>query len=371
MKVAVTGGAGFLGWHVRCALRRLGHDAVSVDRDVFADDTALRAAVSAADVVFHCAGVNRAATDAEVADGNRRLADRLVWALSEAGVAPAVVYTNSTKSEVGGVYGEAKQSAAISLERWATSVGARFVDLVLPHLFGEYGRPNYNSAVTTFAHNLAVGEPSGVVREGQLELAHAQDVAATMLELADGAGRVRHRLDGRRITVGEVFDLMSEQYRRYVEERVVPSFADRFELQVFNTLRSQLFLQGHYPVALTLHEDARGGFAELMRADGVGQTSISTTVPGVTRGDHYHLDKIERFVVVAGSARLRLRRLLTEEVIEFDVVGDVPVAIDMPPLTTHNITNTGDGIMTTVFWAGDHFDPAAPDTYAEAVEMFS
>lgn len=369
MRVAVTGATGFLGWHVRCALLRFGHEAVAVDRSAFNEDRRLAAALEDVDGVVHTAGINRSHDTDEIAQGNPLLAERLTSTLDRLGISPTIVYTNSTKSESGGVYGDAKQAAADHLESWSARSGALVVDLVLPHLFGEFGRPDYNSAVTTFAHNLAVGRASEVHRAGELELVHAQDVASSILELLCSTATGRHRFDGRKVSVGEVFDLLNRQHERYVGDGTVPDFNDRFELQVFNTLRSQLFATDGYPIDLTLHRDDRGGFAELARADGVGQTSISTTVPGVTRGDHYHVDKIERFVVVGGQARIRLRRLLTDDVRVFDVSGDAPVAIDMPPLTTHNITNTGDSVMTTVFWAGDHFDPDHPDTFAESVEV--
>jgi len=193
-------------------------------------------------------------------------------------------------------------------------------------------------------------------------------VSAAALEGLAGDTDGRIRLTGRSISVGQAWDLLASQHDRYVHESTVPSFADEFELRMFNMLRSQLWQTGHYPVAITQHADQRGAFSELARADGTGQTSISTSVPGITRGDHWHFDKIERFVVVSGTATIRVRRLFSENTHSFDVSGDVPSFIDMPPLCTHNITNTGDDIMTTMFWSGDHFDPDRPDTIPRMVE---
>jgi len=296
------------------------------------------------------------------------LASALVAAFERTGVAIPVVYTNSTHAEGDSVYGVSKQRAAELLGEYQASVNAPFLDLVLPHLFGEFGRPNYNSAVTTFAHELATGGKPDVNRDGQLELLHAQDVAQRCLDFFESPSTGTERMQGTPITVGEAWDLLSSQHERYANEFTVPKFDNRFELQMFNTLRSQLYNNGFYPRSLVLHSDNRGAFVELARADGLGQTSLSTSAPGISRGDHFHVDKIERFVVVGGTATISLRRVLTDETESYEVNGDEPVFIDMPPLVTHKIENASDGVVTTLFWAGDHFDPQSPDTWPDPVE---
>lgn len=368
MVIAVTGGTGFLGWHVRARASALGIETTVIDRNDFADEEALDTKVKAADAIIHLAGVNRAEDDSVIAEQNPWLANRLVESLKRTDRAVPIVYANSTHSEGASVFGIAKQEASDVLARHQEEAGAAYLDLVIPHVFGEYGTPFYNSGVTTFAYQLARGETAEVNRGGQLELIHAQDVTDVALDACANPRSERQRLSGRPTSVGDAWDLLESQHRRYVDEKTVPAFADLFELRMFNMLRSQLYLNGHYPQAITLHEDARGAFSELARADGVGQTSISTSVPGITRGDHFHFDKIERFVVVGGSARIRLRQVLTDDIQVYDVSGDAPTFIDMPPLCTHNITNTGADVMTTVFWAGDHFDPNNPDTYVDPVE---
>jgi len=366
--VGVTGANGFLGWHVRARLHLADIEVVSATRDTFADPGLLDHFVQQSGAIIHVAGVNRANTDEEVADGNRELAQQLIDAMGRTGKTVPTLYTNSTQSERDNVYGRAKQAAADLLTAHCEEAGVPCLDLVLPHLFGEYGKPHYNSAVTTFAHELAVGGEPSVNRDGQLELLHAQDVAARVLDFIAAPTGGRARMTGVTISVGEVWDLMQTQHRRYANEFTVPDCANRFELQIFNTLRSQLYLNGFYPRSLTLHADNRGAFAELCRADCLGQTSVSTSVPGITRGDHFHLDKIERFIVLDGTATIRIRRVLTNEVTTHEVSGENPVYIDMPPLATHNITNTGDTTLTTLFWAADHFDPNNPDTYVDPVQ---
>lgn len=372
--VGITGAGGFLGWHIRCRLRAEGIEAATANRETFADDDALDAFIEHSDLIVHAAGVNRDDERDDVEAGNRWLADRLVGAMERTDHWSPVVYTNSTQSEAGTAYGEAKQSAAARLGSSLNQHGAPLVDLVLPHLFGEYGHPFYNSAVSTFAHLLATRSEPTINPDGRLELLHAQDVAAEVVRLAaalDSVQSSRQRLAGHEISIPDAWDLLASQHHRYVEELTVPTFDSRFELQMFNMLRSQLDLAGYYPVPITRHGDDRGAFSELCRADGTGQTSISTSKPGITRGDHYHLDKIERFVVVDGEGVIRLRRLFTDEIREYRVCGEQPTLIDMPPLVTHNITNVGGGMLITMFWAGDHFDPDEPDTFFEPVEASS
>lgn len=367
--IGVTGADGFLGWHVRCRLLALQIETVTANRATFANDSLLDRFVRESDVIIHCAGVNRANDDQQIATGNPDLARKLTAAMDRTGATVPVVYANTTQSEAGNVYGNSKQAAADHFAGTLRLAGTAFDDVVLPHLFGEFGRPNYNSAVITFAHHLAVGTEPSINRDGQLELHHAQDAAVALVDLARRSHDTRHRIAGTPITVGEAWDVLSDAHSRYVDDGTIPNTARRIDLQLFNMLRSQLYLAGFYPRPITQHADQRGAFSELVRADGLGQTSISTTVPGISRGDHFHFEKVERFIVVNGEATISLRRLLTDKVDTFRVSGDQPMFIDMPPLVTHNIVNVGNSTLTTLFWAGDHFDPAIPDTYVDPVEV--
>ncbi len=360
--VGITGAGGFFGWHLRCRLQTFDWQYVLADRSTFADADALDAFVCSSDVVVHLAGVNRAEGEEAVAKGNTDLAQALVDARERTGASFDVVYANSMKADEPGVYGEAKAKAAEILQAAATAAGERFVDIKFPHLFGEFGVPHYNSGVTTFAYQLANGEASQV-NEGQLELLHVQDASQLIMDAITNELDEPVRPEGRKISVPACYDIMKRMAESYVDHGTVPLIEDDvFELRLFNTLRSQMWSSA-YPMQLTKHADARGAFFEVVRAWGQGQTSISTTVPGVIRGEHYHLDKVERFAVISGEAKIRVRRLFTDEVIEFPVSGDEPVFIDMPPLCTHDITNTGESELVTLFWSHDHFDPANGDTY--------
>ncbi len=362
-RIGITGAAGFFGWHLRCRLVTFGIDFVAADRTTFADVAKLDEFVSSVDVIVHLAGVNRSQDDAEIRDGNIGMADALVAAFSRNANWCDVIYANTVKAADPGPYGESKAGAAERLEAFANERGTRFADVLFPHLYGEFGRPHYNSGVTTFAHQLVRGEES-TVNEGELELLHIQDACALIVELVESmpAGVSQHRPAGRKISVPDVYALM-ERLADYAVRGTIPEIHDdEFELRLFNTIRSQMWPDA-YPFALTKHADRRGAFFEVVRAWGRGQTSISTTVPGVIRGEHYHFDKVERFAVISGEAMIRVRRLFTDEVVEFPVSGDEPCFIDMPPLCTHDITNTGTSELVTMFWSHDHFDPDKADTW--------
>ena len=365
MKVALTGTGGFLGLHTRALVRSLGGscEAVGLGKKFAPDEVS--ASIGGSDRLVHLAGVNRG-SDAEVRDGNLLFARQLAVALGSVASPPAeVVYANSIQAGNGSVYGKAKSEAADILRVAAESVGAKFTDVLLPNLFGEHGRPFYNSVVATFCHMLHAGEQPEVKDNKELVLLHAQNAAEVLLGIVD----VDHMASlTRRRLVSDILNQLqgfAETYRN----GDVPGIGSDFDRDLFNTYRSfRLQQQQDLPFALDRRADDRGSFFEVCRSHGgAGQTSFSTTVPGITRGQHFHRRKIERFVVLSGKAEIAMRRLFSDEVLRFQVDGSAPVAIDMPTLWTHNITNTGDSQLYTMFWTNDIFDPENPDTFAEEV----
>ena len=363
MKIVITGANGFLGWHLRCRLSALhDHEVVPIGREDFWN---LPSALADAHAVIHIAGVNRA-PDEEVTQGNIELATAVTEAIDAAGSRPRIVFANSIQSGNGTPYGDGKAGASDVLRRRSEQLGLDFVDVLLPNLFGEHGRPGYNSFVATFCHEVAAGrEPQA--NDNQIELLHVQDAVQALIDALAGSTRV-DRPEGETHGVVEVLDLLKSFEATY-RSGDFPNLDSEFSVNLFNTYRAATFL-GQAPIPFTKHSDARGSFVETVRVHGGGgQTSFSTTVPGVTRGEHFHLKKIERFVVIGGRARISLRKLFTNDVVSFDVTGDAPVAIDMPTMWAHNITNTGDSELFTLFWTNTVFDPDNPDTYAESVEI--
>ena len=363
MRILITGAAGFLGWHTRLRLHALTHHEVRVvTRETWDQMPEL---VAGCDAVIHLAGVIRGAPE-DVRDGSVHLAEELAAALVEAAPGVRVVYANSIQTGNGTPYGIGKHVAAEVLSTAAAARHGDFVDVVLPNLFGEHCRPYYNSFVATFV-DAVVNDVTPEVRHATVPLLHVQRAAEVLVQALDpGPGRVMPR--GETHEVPEVWGALEEMHASYrVGE--VPDVSTPFRVDLFNSYRAALF-PDHYPFLLTPHTDARGTFVETVRCrGGEGQTSFSTTAPGVTRGEHYHLRKVERFAVLSGSATMALRRMFTDEVVEFAVTGDRPAAVDMPVGWAHDITNTGDDVLLTQFWSHELFRPEDPDTYPEKVRL--
>jgi UDP-2-acetamido-2,6-beta-L-arabino-hexul-4-ose reductase len=366
MKLAVTGSNGFLGWHVRCRAYARGVDCVPVDRDTMADLDDLVRALHGVDAVIHCAGANRG-TDEEVTAGILGPAAQVREAVRRTGRSIRVVYANSTQSRADNPYGLAKRRAA-ELLRELPEVS----DVVLPNLFGEHGRPHYNSFVATFCHQVARGEAPRVREDRQVDLLHVQDAAGALIEEAISTG---HRdIDlapaAHSIEVSRVLGMLRRFDATY-RTGELPDIADRFSVRLFNTYRSYLF-PDRYPIAMRPHTDARGTLVECLRTGTAGgQAFVSTTEPGATRGEHLHLRKFERFLVVGGEVEISLRRLFSDQVVRFRVSGKEPGAIDMPTMWAHKMLNVGDTPATTFFWTNELFSADDPDTFACPVETLA
>lgn len=362
-KVVITGAGGFLGLHLRAAAQELGIDTVGIAVGQAFDPDQAAQAVNGADKLIHLAGVNRG-TDEEVADSNLLFADQLAATLSMVDQPPStIVYANSIQANNATVYGTAKHRAAATLAAAAQSVGSTLQDMKLPNLFGEYGRPFYNSVVATFCHLIATGQEPQVHQDRQLQLLHAQNAADILLGSTghDELAELSHWE-----TVWGLKHLLEEFHTVYSAGEF-PDLSTEFRRDVFNTYRAYTF-PDHTPIDITRHADYRGSFSEIVRSHGgTGQTSFSTTAPGVTRGDHYHRRKVERFTVLSGQAEINLRRLFDDEVYTYIISGDEPQSVDMPTLYAHSIRNIGTEPLFTAFWTNDIFDPDNPDTIAEMV----
>ncbi len=391
MKIGITGAEGFLGFHVRAYLYALKiHEVHLATRETFRSRESLEQFVSGLDAIIHLAGINRG-SEKDVCEGNAAVAEQLVSALNRAAATPILLYANSTHSEKETAYGVGKRQAGEVFFRWANTYGARFINLILPHIFGEFGRPFYNSAVSTFCYQIANGEQPQIHTDSQLELVHAQDVARRCFQLLDSinchsvlgtesspnvenmdASLRWHdntdntiRLPGVPIKVSELLSLLRDIYVSY-QSQIIPDLSDRLHLQLFNTLRSYLYPQ-HYPNFLPLRTDNRGTLFEAVKTVQGGQIFISSTKPEVTRGNHFHLRKVERFLVLQGDAEIKIRKLFSSDVKTFHVSGKVPSYVDIPTFHTHSITNLGTSEIMTLFWSNEIFDANDSDTFSEQV----
>lgn len=371
MRIVITGAGGLIGWHAHARLHAANcaaefggdprpFDIFALDHASFDDDVSLGAALEGADAVLHFAGVNRA-PDNEVETANPAIAQRLAEACHKAGVDPHIVYSNSTHAASDTPYGRSKRRAGEMLAQTA----GRFSDLVLPHIFGEGARPFYNNVTATLIQQILDGKTPSINPDGRVQLLHAGAAAQTAIDavLSEADGRIVP--PARPISVPDLHSKLRAFHESYLAN-IYPDLSDPFDRDLFNSYRTATYPDG-WPRPLPLNTDPRGTLFEAVKGGGGGQAFLSTTKPGITRGDHFHLNKVERFLVVQGEAMIRIRKVLSDEVWEFRVSGDAPAPVDMPTLHTHSIENTGDTDLLTLFWTHDIFDPANPDTFADKV----
>ena len=374
-KIGITGQAGFVGTHLFNTLAHSPGDYVRVPFEdaLFDDQARLERFVSECDVIVHLAAMNRHNDPKTLYDTNLRLVNQVIDACTKTGSKPHVLFSSSTQEERDNLYGRSKREGREMFEQWARCVGARFTGLVIPNVFGPFGHPYYNSVVATFCHQLTHGEQPRIDVDGEINLIYVGDLVKAILgmigQTATGGDcvervQVPHQAT---IRVTELLSKIRGFKDNYFERGIFPDLSNSFERDLFNTFVCYIDHKSLYPVPLRQHTDARGSFVETVKLETGGQVSFSTTVPGVTRGNHYHLRKAERFAVIRGKARIELRRIGTDQVMSFELDGESPSYVDMPIWHAHNITNIGNEELFTIFWISEHYDPSDPDTFFETV----
>jgi UDP-2-acetamido-2,6-beta-L-arabino-hexul-4-ose reductase len=368
MKVAITGPNGFLGQHVRFALFPFEKEfsIVLLDRSFFIENevSKLEEELSECDRIIHLAGMSRG-TDDEVYRVNVSLARTIVNVCEKLGAKPSIVFASSTQIRSNTAYGKSKKEAMEIFRAWSKHSGAMVSNLVIPGAFGEFGKPFYNSVVSTFCYQLLRDEKPHVNQSGIVTLVHAQEVAKHILILLREPRNEDILVSGREISVPEVYNTLLRFKRDYLDN-IIPKMKDSFECALFNTFRSYL-PDNFYPRYLDLKIDARGTLFEAVKERSGGQTFLSSSKPGVTRGGHYHTRKIERLCVIGGMGRVRLRKLFSNEIKAFVLDANRPSFIEIPTFYTHDITNIGRGDLLTLFWANEIFNPEDSDSYSELV----
>jgi UDP-2-acetamido-2,6-beta-L-arabino-hexul-4-ose reductase len=363
MRIVVTGGDGFIGRNLRVHLKELGyHDVVSIQRETIPDE--LQAALATADFVFHLAGVNRPLNVSEFDQGNRGFTASLCNALRATGRKVPMAYTSSAQALFKNPYGASKRAGEVEVERYAADTGADVYLFRLTNVFGKWCRPNYNSAVATFCHNIARGIPITVSDPSSpLRLVYVDNVVEVMIRLVrqrdipTGVVEVEPVYD---TTVGEVATMIRE-FAASRDTRLTPRVGTGFTRALYATYVSYLAPDA-FSYSLTRHADPRGVFAEMLKTPDCGQFSFFTAHPGITRGGHYHHTKSEKFLVVEGRARFGFRHIVTGEEHEIVVSGDESLVVETVPGWAHDVTNVGDGTMVVMLWTNEIFDPRNPDT---------
>jgi UDP-2-acetamido-2,6-beta-L-arabino-hexul-4-ose reductase len=371
IKVGITGQAGFIGTHLFnfLGLKKDEITLIPFEDDFFKSPDKLQEFVSECDTIVHLAAMNRHGDPQVLYDTNILLVNLLINALKHAGSKAHVLFSSSTQEERDNLYGKSKRDGRKLLRNWAKENGGIFSGFIIPNVFGPFGNPYYNSVVATFCHQLTHGEEPNIDIDGQLKLIYIDELVeafykAIVTRTSNDEHRIVHTSECK---VSDIFVHLQKFKNEYFNQGIFPYLNNKFELNLFNTFRSYVDIKQLNPVKLVQRNDDRGTFTETVKFGIGGQVSFSTTKPGITRGNHYHTRKIERFAVIKGEAVIQLRRIGTSEVLNFKLSGNEPSYVDMPIWYTHNITNTGSDELYTIFWINEFFDPSDPDTFFEKV----
>lgn len=366
--VLVTGARGFVGRNVCAALRRL-ETVRLLEYDLGMPSFDLREAVNRSEVIFHLAGVNRPKREEEFKIGNAGTTEEISSMLRLSGRTPKIILSSSIQAELDNAYGLSKRAAEELLRRFADETGAECVVYRFMNLFGKWCRPNYNSVTATFCYNIAHALPIQIndpVRE--LELTYIDDVVDAMVaEIQPVAPGFRFgpQLASTRLTLRQ----LAEKIQTFGAIRAklhFPDFSNPFDRALYATYLSYLE-EDQFGYNLEKKSDQRGSLAEFLKSPAIGQIFISRTRPGVTRGDHFHHTKAEKFFVVQGEAIIRFRHIEGDHVLEYHVRGEDFRVLDIPPGYTHSIQNVGHDEVVTLFWSSQMLDPEHPDTYFDPV----
>ena len=368
MRIVISGHNGFIAGHLvrNISLNYSDAEIISLEKEDFKTQN-FNGKIQKDDFIFHLAGVNRASSDQEVYNGNKKLNTALLDYLRNIKYSGKLFFSSSLQEDSSSLYGKAKKEARIEYESLSEELGFKFYFLKIPNVYGPFCKPNYNSFIATFSNKLIKNETPNIIQDNKVVLIYINDLIHSILQLLKDhspkiGSDVLHEFK-----VSEVLKKLMSFKRQYLEKGEFPELKTSFDLNLFNTFRSYIDLKTYYPKKHILHSDKRGFFSELSRSGSKGQSSFSTTKPKITRGNHFHTRKIERFSVIKGKARIQLRKYLTDEIISFELDGENPSFVDIPIWYTHNITNTGNEELLTFFWINEPYDDKDSDTYMEIV----
>lgn len=364
--VAVTGASGFIGQNLITHLGEQGFTVLPIAHQ--SDDEELLAKLMQADLVIHLAGVNRPSDVSEFVTGNHGMTQRLVQALTRLGRATPLAYASSIQAAKDNPYGASKRAAEVLVAAYGEQTGAPARILRLPNVFGKWCRPNYNSVVATFCHNISRGLPISISDPAALlKLVYIDDVVAWFLNFAAAPLQVVP------LAVEPVYETslgaLATQLELFRDSRtsLVTGAVGSGYLRALHATYLSYLEPANVDYALTAHTDTRGTFVEMLRTPDSGQFSYFTAHPGITRGGHYHHTKTEKFLVLHGKARFGFRHILTEQTHEIITSGAEPRVVETVPGWAHDITNVGDDLMVVMLWANELFDRDKPDTIAAKV----
>lgn len=370
-KIGITGVNGFIGQHLfNTLMQNKSISLIPFHRDFFENKSKLDNFTKNCDVIVHLAGLNRSNDEDAIFNVNVSITKTLISSLVRTKSKPYIIFASSTKEHMNNIYGKSKKNARLSLKDWSISNNSIFTGLIIPNVFGPFGIPFYNSFISTFSHQLINNESPVIKNDSEVNLIYIDELISNIINLINypvnnDFYQIKHTNSKR---VSEVLELLRSFKNQYLDNGQIPRLElSSFELNLFNTFRSYI-PKKYFPRNFIKHTDKRGSFVEIMRSDSAGQSSYSTTFPGITRGNHFHTRKIERFAVISGKASIKMRKVNSDKVIEYTLNGETPSYVDMPVWLTHNITNIGNTDLITLFWINEPYNEEDSDTYFMKVD---
>lgn len=365
MKILVTGAKGFIGKNLIVELKNQKYTDI-LEYDIDTNPSLLSTYCKEADFVFHLAGVNRPKDQSEFMKGNYGFTSTLLDTLKKFNNTCPVIISSSIQAALDNPYGKSKKAGEDLMFAYGKETGAKVLIYRFPNVFGKWCRPNYNSAVATFCYNIANDLPITVNdRSAIMNLVYIDDVVEELTNALNGKensiGKYCAVQVVYTVTLGEIVDLIYS-FKRSRGELSIPDMADEFIRKLYSTYLSYL-PKDKFSYSLKMNVDNRGSFTEFIKTPERGQVSVNISKPGITKGNHWHHTKNEKFLVVSGKGVIRFRKVDSDKIIEYYISGEKLEVVDIPTGYTHNIENLGDTDMVTIMWANECFDPERADTY--------
>lgn len=369
--ILITGANGFIGRNLSATLKGLGYQRLLlVDKDT--SDEIYRGFVKEAKFIFHLAGINRPTDPKEFIEGNVDTISKLIETVKLTNSKAPIVVSSSIQALADNPYGKSKKAGEDLLLEFSKTHHHPIFIYRFTNVFGKWSRPNYNSVVATFCHNISRGLPIKINDENaKIVLIYIDDVVAELIrclegktETIDGLLRVLPEYE---ITVGQLAKTI-QGFASSRQTLVLSNQHDLFQKKLYATYLSYLE-DTQFSYELKSHQDLRGSFTELFKTFEQGQISVNISKPGITKGNHFHHTKNEKFIVVSGDALIRFRKVNDTKIIEYKVSGQKIQVVDIPPGYTHSIVNIGKQDLVTIMWASEIFDPLNPDTYPMEVDI--
>lgn len=377
INIGITGQCGFIGTHIfnTLGLYPEKYKRIAFEDSFFNSQEQLNNFVKNCDVIIHLAALNRHNEPEIIYQTNIKLVKQLIGACEKTNSKPYIIFSSSTQEERDNLYGKSKKEGRLLFEQWALKNQAYFSGLIIPNVFGPFGNPYYNSVVATFCHQLTHNEQPKIEVDAEMKLIYVNELVQIIINKIDdfANNKIQNNIEtffvphSSTIFVSELLKKLIAFKENYFENGIIPCLDNPFERNLFNTFVCYIDHSTFFPFHLKCNTDDRGTFVETIKLNSGGQVSFSTTKPGITRGNHFHIRKAERFAVIKGKAKIEFRRIGTDKIFSFYLDGDNPSFVDMPVWFTHNITNIGEEDVYTIFWISEHFNPNDPDTFFETV----